>query len=94
MTPMMKALAARMGTGRREAVEARAAEAAERAARRAAARAPGETITRVAVSSEIAAGYEICTRAFYEEACSESEFICEAYAVQDEDGRLHSSVEF
>ena len=90
---MMQELAARMGSGRRESVEARAAAAAERVARRAAVQSPGVTITRVAVSSEIAAGYEICTRAFYEEGCSESEFICEAYAVQDERGEVHSSVE-
>ena len=77
-------------------LESRAAVAVERRARVVAAVSMvGETVTRVAVRSpEVAAGYEICTRAFYEEACSESEWICEAYAVQDENGKLHSSVEF
>lgn len=92
----MQALAVRMGTGRRVTVEERAARAVEVRARIVAATSRvGETVTRVAVySPEAPGGYEICSRWFYEEACSELEFICEAYAVQDERGELHSSVEF
>lgn len=53
---------------------------------------PGQTFVRVAVAGEYGQGYEICSRAFYEEGCSESEFICEARAVFV-DGQMHSSVE-
>lgn len=51
---------------------------------------PGRTITRVAVrDDESADGFDICSREFYEEACSESEWLGEAYAIC-ENGKVSS----
>ena len=49
---------------------------------------PGQTITRVAVKDGDG-GFDICTRLFYEEACCESEWLGEAYAIC-ENGKVSS----
>jgi hypothetical protein len=63
-------------------------EKAKRAAMASALATGREGVVRVALTEDEGSGYAINTRAFYEEACSESDFIGQAWTYKDDNGKL------
>ena len=72
----------------------KASKAALAKAERMAYNKPGHVQTVVAVyDNEMSNGFNLCSRWFYEEGCTESDFICQAVAIF-ENNKISSDVEY